>query len=104
MDRDEKETVILCNFVPVSRENYRIGVPEYGVYRVILNTDDEEFGGKGGGPAGDLLTEEEPMHGFAQSVSLELPALSVLYLALAEKKPRPGKKPMLTVRKKETEK
>ena len=100
IDMDENETVIICNFVPVNRENYRIGVPEYGVYRVVLNSDAEEFGGKGGGSAGELCADAEPMHGYAQSLSLELPALSVLYLELAEKKTAPKKKSVLTVKKK----
>ena len=51
-DKDQKEIIAVCNFTPVRRENYRIGVPFAGTYEVLLNSDDECFGGSGGGSLG----------------------------------------------------
>ncbi len=78
-DREGKETVIVCNFVPVARSGYRIGLPYDGKYKLVLNTDDEKFGGKGGPVIKSLTPEAEPMHGCKYSAELELPPLSVLY-------------------------
>ncbi len=70
-------TVWICNFTPVVRENYRIGVPEPGVYREVLNTDWERFGGSGVRNDGELWTDRVEMHGRRQSLSLTLPPLAV---------------------------
>ena len=100
MDKDGNEIVVVCNFVPVARANYRIGCPISGSYKIILNTDDEAFGGGGGGNKGAIPTEDEPMHGFEQSIVLELPALSVLYLkGTAQKRPPKPVKPAQRGRK-----
>ena len=101
MDKAGNEIVVVCNFVPVARENYRIGSPITGSYEVIFNTDDTAFGGAGGGDQGKILTEDEPMHGFEQSIVLKLPPLSVLYLkGTAVKRPPKAKKPAVKGRKK----
>lgn len=86
MDRDDRELVAVCNFTPVERENYRIGVPRAGSYKVLLNTDSEEFGGKGRGTAGSVRSQKIPMHGFDNSISLTLPGLSVIYLKVPAKR------------------
>ena len=80
IDKDKKEIIAVCNFTPVSRENYCIGVPKAGSYKVVLNTDAEEFGGKGKGSTGSVKSKKAPMHGFENSISLDLPGLSVIYL------------------------
>jgi 1,4-alpha-glucan branching enzyme len=80
IDKDKKEIIAVCNFTPVSRENYCIGVPKAGSYKVVLNTDAEEFGGKGEGSTGSVKSKKAPMHGFENSISLDLPGLSVIYL------------------------
>ncbi len=90
---DGDEVIIVCNYVPVLREDYRIGVPFEGEYELLLSTDAKEFGGA------DLAkkkceTTEFGMHGFDQSISLTLPPLSVLYL-----KRKPGKKPRAATKK-----
>ncbi len=46
-DRKGRELVVVCNFCPVLRENYRLGLPKQGWYVPVLNTDDEAFGGYG---------------------------------------------------------
>lgn len=72
------EIICVCNFVPVSRSNYRIGVPAVGSYKVMLTTDDEQYGGNGGvQPA--YQSEPVPMHGYENSLSVDIPALSVTY-------------------------
>ena len=88
IDKDGKEIIAVCNFTPVSRENYCIGVPKPGTYKVLLNTDSEEFGGKGAGTTGSVKSKKVPMHGLENSISLDLPGLSVIYL----KAPTPRKK------------
>ena len=80
IDRKGKEIITACNFVPVRRETYRIGVPKAGVYNVVLNTDDEEFGGMGETTKRSYKTTATPMHGFDYSIELDLPPLSAIYL------------------------
>ena len=87
MDRSGNELICVCNFVPVTRENYRIGVPRKGVYRPIFSSDDKHFGGSGVLPMKGISAEPIPMHGYEQSVELVLPALSVTYYKVpAERK------------------
>lgn len=76
----EDQILVVCNFTPVPRENYRIGVPQPGTWEEIFNSDATEFGGSGVRHAQTLTTEAMPMHNLAQSVSLTLPPLGVLYL------------------------
>jgi 1,4-alpha-glucan branching enzyme len=77
--RDPRElAVIVCNFTPVPREDYRIGVPLTGRYRERINTDAMEYGGSGVGNAGEVHAEPHPMHGHEQSIRLRLPPLGVL--------------------------
>ena len=80
MDKDKKEIIAVCNFTNVERENYCIGVPTAGTYKVILNTDDTQFGGKGKGTQNSVRSKKTPMHGFENSISLNLAGQSVLYL------------------------
>lgn len=72
--------VVACNFTPVLRTNYRIGVPEAGTYRELLNSDSEYYGGHNIGNQGSLLTENVSSHGFAQSIRLTLPPLGIIIL------------------------
>lgn len=78
----ESHILTICNFTPVVRYNYRIGVPFAGLWREILNSDLEEFGGSGVRNQYEIQTEEIATHGYSQSISLVLPPLSVLYLKL----------------------
>ena len=70
--------VIVCNFTPVPRHDYRIGVPRPGHYRERINTDAQAYGGSGVGNAGAVDADPHPMHGHAYSLSLQLPPLAVL--------------------------
>lgn len=80
IDKDGKELIAICNFTPMHRTDYRIGISKKGTYSVILNSDDECYGGRGLGSSGKIKTDDINMHGFEQSISLDLPGLSTLYL------------------------
>jgi len=72
--------VMVFNFTPVPRYDYRIGVPAPGRYVEILNSDSEMYGGSNVGNAGVVATEPVATHGFGQSVRLTVPPLGCLYL------------------------
>ncbi|MBI4839827.1 MAG: 1,4-alpha-glucan branching protein GlgB [candidate division NC10 bacterium] len=76
----ENFLVVVCNFTPVVRQGYRIGVPRAGLYRELLNTDLEIYGGSNVGHAEGVRAEAVPQHGFPHSVSLTLPPLATLVL------------------------
>ncbi len=97
IDRKGNETIVLCNFNPVKRERYRIGVPKSGRYREVFTTDDVAFGGTGV-QNGSMETDAQPMHGFKQSLELTVPPLSVLYIQ-PEKGKRTSTRSRATTRK-----
>lgn len=72
--------VVVCNFTPVVRRGYKIGVPRAGRYREILNTDSNHYGGTDVGNAGGVWTQGQPSHGMTASLLLDLPPLGVLVL------------------------
>jgi 1,4-alpha-glucan branching enzyme len=72
--------VIICNFTPVVRHSYRIGVPRAGGYSEILNSDAAMFGGSNVGNGGRVEAEPQPAHGRPASLLLTLPPLGVLIL------------------------
>jgi 1,4-alpha-glucan branching enzyme len=73
--------VVIVNFTPVVRTDYRIGMPSAGPYREIFNSDDRRYGGSGVGNAGMLVPQVLSWHGCTHSVPLTLPPLSAIYLA-----------------------
>lgn len=87
IDKSGKEVIVVCNFQPEYHENYRIGVPFNGTYSEIFNSDAEEFGGTGITNGANVKSENEPMHGYEQSISLKIPPMSVIYLKCSRKKP-----------------
>ncbi len=74
------EILVICNFTPVPRYNYRIGVPHGGIWVEMLNSDAGCYGGSEQGNSGRVATDPLPFHGYNQSLSLALPPLSVLFL------------------------
>ena len=80
IDEKGKEIIVVCNFTNVERCDYRIGIPKKGAYKIVFNSDDVEFGGEGNGNKGKLKTESINMHGFEQSISLDLPPMSAIYI------------------------
>ncbi len=79
IDKAGNEIITVCNFVPVARENYRIGVPKKGTYRRVFCSDSEKFGGGTSAAAKSYKSEPIPMHGFENSVAIDIPAMSVSY-------------------------
>ncbi|HEY6394090.1 MAG TPA: 1,4-alpha-glucan branching protein GlgB, partial [Candidatus Binataceae bacterium] len=65
--------ICACNFSPVLRSHYRIGVPAQGYYRETLNSDSQIYGGSNIGNLGGVRSTTVPWHGFAHSISIELP-------------------------------
>jgi 1,4-alpha-glucan branching enzyme len=77
--RAGEEILAVFNFTPVPRNNYRIGVPEKGFWKELLNSDAKNYGGSGQGNFGGVQTAPVPYHGFEQSISLVLPPLSASF-------------------------
>jgi 1,4-alpha-glucan branching enzyme len=72
--------LIVCNFTPLVRVDYRVGVPRGGYWRERLNSDALEYGGSGVGNFGGVEAAPLPAHGRFHSLSLRLPPLGVLFL------------------------
>ena len=89
---DGSEIICVCNFQPVTRENYRIGVPVYGVYEEVFNSESEEFGGTGIKNSGDIKALREPDHDLDFSIEITLPPLGVTYYKLKKKMAVPRKR------------
>ena len=78
IDRRGRELICICNFCPVLREHYRLGLPKPGQYEPVLSSDDLKYGGSGT----ELLTvtaEREPMHGLQYSGEFTLAPLSAMF-------------------------
>jgi 1,4-alpha-glucan branching enzyme len=72
--------VCVCNFSPVPRPGYRVGLPRAGTWRAVLNTDASIYGGSGAGNGGAITAEQTAWHGQQWSAELQLPPLGVLWL------------------------
>ncbi len=70
--------MIACNFTPVPRYNYRVGVPEHCLYRELLNSDSAAYWGSDLGNQGGLWSDRIPVHGRPCSLQLTLPPLAVV--------------------------
>lgn len=80
IDRDGKDLITVFNFTPNDHEDYRIGVPEKGTYKVVMDTALKKYGGTKPRLCGTYKTKKIPMHNMEQSISLKLSGLSALYL------------------------
>ena len=87
LDKKGNELIVLVNFLPVSHGDYKIGVPYKGVYEEVFSSDSEEFGGSGNLNGNSIKSENYPMHGFGQSISLKLPANSAVFIRCKRKNP-----------------
>jgi len=76
----QQTIVVACNFTPIPRVGYRLGVPRGGYWREILNSDAKEYGGSGMGNLGGVTAEEQPVHGRPYSLNLTLPPLAAVFL------------------------
>jgi 1,4-alpha-glucan branching enzyme len=72
--------LIVCNFTPVPRYNYRVGVPHEGRWTEILNSDSAAYGGADFGNLGGKDAQELPMHGRLHSLNLTIPPLGAVFL------------------------
>jgi 1,4-alpha-glucan branching enzyme len=79
-DRAGRCVLVVCNFTPVPRHNYRLGVPQGGRWRECLNSDSRGYGGSGQGNLGGVDASPLPAHGHYHSLTLTLPPLSALFL------------------------
>jgi len=70
--------LVVCNFTPVPRANYRVGVPHGGYWREILNSDAALYGGSGQGNLGGVEAAPTGAHGRYHSLTLQLPPLSIM--------------------------
>ena len=80
---DARPVVVVCNFTPVPRENYRIGVPHGGRWREALNSDAAAYGGGGIGNYGGVEATPMPYEDLSHSLNLTLPPLGALILVPA---------------------
>ena len=78
--RDGSSVLVACNFTPVPRERYQLGVPHGGRWRERLNSDALDYGGSGQGNLGGLQTLAAAAHGHPHSLALRLPPLAVVVL------------------------
>jgi 1,4-alpha-glucan branching enzyme len=82
IDKNSDELIVICNFAPVLRENYRIGAPFKGEYEEIFNSDMTLFGGWGHSNTGVIVSEDIPMHGYDQSIVIKVPPMSTVFFKL----------------------
>jgi len=75
--------VVVCNFTPVPRFNYKVGVPNGGFWRELLNSDALEYGGSGHGNLGGVEATPIPSHGRRYSLNLTLPPLAAVFFKSA---------------------
>ena len=85
IDARGKEVVVILNFTPVKRENFRVGVPIHGVWREVFNSDAAEYGGEGVCNGGVLCSEEISCNGMPQSLLLTLPPMGAIFLKVGKR-------------------
>ena len=73
---EDETLLVLCNFTPVVRHNYRVGVPHAGTWKMLLNSDEERFGGSGVGGT-EVKSEKIAQHGRPFSIEITLPPLGI---------------------------
>ncbi|WP_036828212.1 1,4-alpha-glucan branching enzyme, partial [Photobacterium sanctipauli] len=74
------KVLVVSNFTPVPRQGYTLGVPTAGEYELLLNTDDSKYWGSGAEVKSVIKTEAVEAHGLEQSISLDLPPLSTVFM------------------------
>jgi 1,4-alpha-glucan branching enzyme len=77
---DARPVLAACNFTPVVRRGYRVGVPMAGSWREILNSDAPFYGGSGVGNLGRVESQPLACHGREHSLELTLPPLAMVLL------------------------
>jgi 1,4-alpha-glucan branching enzyme len=88
----QEHVIVICNFTPAVRHDYRIGVPTAGPLIERLNTDARKYGGSGVSNGAPMQPETVPWHGRPFSIALTLPPLALVMVALGtEPVPADGK-------------
>ena len=85
-DQRGNEIISVCNFTGVTRQKYRIGVPEEGTYRVVFSSAKPEFGGRNESTVGSVKAKKIPMHGYEYSIGLDVEGLSCMYIKNTSRK------------------
>jgi 1,4-alpha-glucan branching enzyme len=82
--KDDPPVVVACNFTPVPRTGYRIGLPQAGTWREVFNSDSEHYGGSGMGNFGAVQAGHDGSHGLPASADVTLPPLACVYFVLSK--------------------
>lgn len=77
---DDPEVAVICNFTPVERPGYAVGLPQAGTWVEALNSDAEIYGGRGRGNMGEVQAQQAPLHGQPAHAEVYLPPLSAVFL------------------------
>ena len=84
-DENDEKIVAVCNFTPVKRAEYKIGVPDAEGYELVFNSDAEKFGGSGERLKKNYKVNDGEMHGYKHYVELTLPPMTTLYFKQKKK-------------------
>lgn len=79
-DDPAQDVLVVCNFTPVLREKYLVGVPRAGYWRELLNSDGKMYGGSDQGNAGGIMSSPVEVQGRPHSLAMTLPPLSIVFL------------------------
>lgn len=83
----DDDLICVLNFLPASYTEFEIGVPEDRTYRLIMNTDEEKYGGTGFKVKKTVKAQEKPKHGKDYSISIKVPPMSALIYKAGKKNP-----------------
>ena len=85
IDKKGDELIVVCNFQPMLREEYMLGVPYAGVYAEVFSTDNESYGGSGFTNGVEIKSKKKKCHELENSVTITVPPLSVMYFKCVKK-------------------
>ena len=86
-NKADEEIISVCNFTPVLRPSYKIGVPDADAYEIVFNSDSAKFGGTAEKIKKTYKPNAGEMHGYKQYLELTLPPMTTLYLKKKKQKP-----------------
>ena len=87
IDKKKRELLVICNFTPVVREDFRLGVPKAGTYIPVFCSDEEKYGGTGEQP---VIAESEPIpfREYSDSSVFRIPPMSVTFYSRTPGRPK----------------
>lgn len=90
-NEDGEDLIAICNFTPVERDRYRIGIPQLKNYRIALSSDELKYGGSGQPQPETIPAQPVPMHGKSYSITVDVPPFSCLFLKpVGEREQKPA--------------